>query len=274
MLKTRFLVAALLLPIGLAAIYFGGFPYYALVSFFLVIAAYEYVRMFRAGGLRPAGVLVMGGVLLFVFGRIFYDFDNAPLMLTAVLLASIVYHLFAFERGCQQSGTDYGVTLAGILYLGWIGAYLISLRKLPLGEWWMLLVLPSIWMVDSGAYLVGSRFGRHKLSPRLSPRKTWEGYFGGVVAGILGGALLAAVWQSLVAPGSLITLERGAVLGLALGLLTIFGDLGESMFKRQFGLKDSGNILPGHGGAFDRIDSWLWGGVIGYYVIVFFTHYT
>jgi phosphatidate cytidylyltransferase len=114
---------------------------------------------------------------------------------------------------------------------------------------------------------VGSRIGRHKMTKRLSPKKSWEGYFGGVVAGVLGGAALAALIQTLAAPGGSITWERGGWLGLALAVLTTLGDLGESMMKRQVGVKDSGDLLPGHGGVFDRIDSWLWAGVIGYYLI-------
>jgi phosphatidate cytidylyltransferase len=122
-------------------------------------------------------------------------------------------------------------------------------------------------MADSGAYIIGKRWGRHMLSPRLSPKKTWEGYWGGVAAGTLGGALFAYLWSFL---GSPVRLLEGAGLGLILALLTIFGDLGESMFKRQVGVKDSGTILPGHGGVFDRIDSWLWAAVIAYYIIHIF----
>lgn len=267
MLKQRVLVSILLLPIGIAAIYAGDFPYYALVSLFMSLAAWEYVTIFRAGGLAPSGAIVILGALALVVGRAVDDFSSAPLLLSLVVLSAMVYHLVAYERGCDHAGTDYGVTLAGVLYLGWIGAYLISMRKLPDGNWWLLTVLPTVWVADSGAYFVGSRFGRHKLSPRLSPKKTWEGYWGGVLTAVLAGAGLAALWSSFGLAAGAITPLRGALLGLIVSSTSVFGDLGESMFKRQVGFKDSGNLLPGHGGIFDRIDSWLWAGVIGYYLI-------
>jgi phosphatidate cytidylyltransferase len=131
-----------------------------------------------------------------------------------------------------------------------------------------LLVLSAVWIADSGAYFIGRAFGKHKLSPRLSPKKTWEGYLGGVLTGTIGTALMALLFMNLAGPDTTIALWKGALLGLILSVLTTLGDLGESMFKRQVGVKDSSNLIPGHGGVFDRIDSWLWAVAIGYYVIV------
>jgi phosphatidate cytidylyltransferase len=207
-------------------------------------------------------------VLLLVAGRAFNSFESGPWMISLLILAAMTYHLVAYERGQDQPGTNFAVTLSGIFYLGWIGAYLISLRDLPDGFWWELLVLPVVWIADSGAYFIGRSLGKHKLSPRLSPKKTWEGYIGGVVTGTLGAGLLAYLWGLLGAPASTITVSNGLLLGLIISLTTTLGDLGESMIKRQVGIKDSSNLIPGHGGVFDRIDSWLWAGVIGYYVII------
>jgi phosphatidate cytidylyltransferase len=271
MLLKRVLVVVLLLPVGLAAIYLGGLTFTGLIALIMVLAAREYVTLFRASGQEPSRVLVLGGVLLIVLGRSYNGFESGALMISLLLLASMAHHLFRYERGRDHSGTDFGVTVAGFLYIGWIGAYLVSMRALPEGIGWLLLVLLAVWFVDSGAYLIGSRYGRRSLSKRLSPRKTWEGYLGGVAFGIFGGALFGAIIMSLSAPDTAITPVRGAILGLLMGSFTILGDLGESMIKRQAGLKDSGNLLPGHGGVFDRIDSWLWAGVIGYYAILLFT---
>ncbi len=188
-------------------------------------------------------------------------------MISLVILLSMTYHLVAYERGRDQAGTDFGVTLGGIFYIGWIGAYFISLRSLPEGQWWMLVVLAGVMLADSGAYFIGRKFGRHKLAPRLSPKKTWEGYFGGIIIGVPLTALLAALIQMGVGTASGITPLRGMLVGLVMALVPTLGDLGESMIKRQMGVKDSGNILPGHGGAFDRIDAWLWAVVIGYYMV-------
>ena len=268
MLVKRLLVTIILLPVGMAAILAGGWYLTALVAVFMCLAAWEYVELFRAGGLRPTGVLVIGGTLILLLGRNFNGFDSAAWMISLVILLSMTYHLVAYERGRDQAGSDFAVTVAGIFYIGWFGAYFISLRNLPEGKWWILIVLPAVWFADAGAYFIGKRFGRHKLSPRLSPNKTWEGYLGGIIAGVLLTALFAAIWRVGAGPNSAITPLRGALVGLVMGIFPTLGDLGESMIKRQMEVKDSGNLLPGHGGAFDGIDSWLWAVVLGYYMIL------
>lgn len=268
MFLKRFLVAAVLLPIGIAFIIWGEWAYAAFVAVVLTLAAGEYVRLFRASGVQPAGVLVVGGAFLLPIARRWNGFESTPELITLLILLSMTYHLVAYERGRNQAGSDFGVTVAGILYLGWIGAYLVSLRDLPGGQWWVLLAIPAIWFADGAAYFIGSRFGRHKLSPRLSPKKTWEGYFGGILCGVPITVLLAWLWQRWAGAELPIWLGGAALLGLAQSVLPTLGDLGESMIKRQAGVKDSSNLLPGHGGIFDRIDSWLWGGVIGYYLVL------
>lgn len=268
MLAKRLLVTIILLPVGVAAILAGGWYLTALIAIFMCLAAWEYSILFHTGGLQPASALVVGGTLILLIGRNVNGFESAPWMISLVILLGMTYHLVAYERGRDQAGTDFAVTLAGVIYIGWFGAYFISLRNLPDGKWWILVVLPAIWFADAGAYFVGKRFGRHKLCPRLSPKKTWEGYLGGILAGVLLTTLLATIWRFGAGPDSAITPLRGALVGLVMGIFPTLGDLGESMIKRQVGVKDSGNVLPGHGGAFDRIDSWLWAVVIGYYMIL------
>jgi phosphatidate cytidylyltransferase len=268
MLLKRVLVAIVLLPIGLAAIIAGGWYLTALVAVFMGLAAWEYVTLFRSAGLRPAGILVIVGTLLFVLIRNINGFESAPWMISLFILLSMTYHLVSYERGRDQAGTDFAITLGGMFYIGWIGAYFISLRNLPEGMWWILVVLPAVWFADSAAYFIGKRFGRHHLSPRLSPKKTWEGYLGGIIVGVLLTAGFTALLQTWAGPDSAITPLKGALVGLIMGILPTLGDLGESMIKRQVGVKDSGKLLPGHGGAFDRVDSWLWAVVIGYYMVL------
>lgn len=270
MLAKRLLVAIILLPIALFIIHLGGPVFNAAVTILLGVTAWEYVRLFRASGLHPASLLAVGGVVLLAVGRALNGFESAPLTLTLLVLASIAYHVLAYERGASQAGTDFSVTMSGAVYAGWLGAYLISIRDMPDGKWWLLVVLPSVWLADSGAYFLGQRFGRHPFSPLVSPKKTWEGYVGGMIFGTLGGGILATIWSLGAGPGTAITLWTGAFLGFVLTVFTPLGDLGESMIKRQAGVKDSGTFLPGHGGAFDRIDSWLWAAPIGYYVIFWF----
>lgn len=267
MLRQRALVAVILLPIGLALIYLGDWAFAVFVALILGLAAWEYARIFKNGGFSPADIIVIGGVVILAVGRAWNGFGSADWLISLLILASMTYHLIAYERGRDQAASDFAITISGIFYIGWLGAYLISLRDLPNGMWWVLIVLPAVWLADSGAYFVGRAIGNHKFSPRLSPKKTWEGYLGGVVVGTLGAAILALIWD-LIQPGVVTTLQ-GGMIGLILSLVTTLGDLGASMVKRQFGVKDSSNLIPGHGGVFDRIDSWIWAGVIGFYIVQF-----
>ncbi len=265
MLSKRVLVALVLLPVGLAFIFWGARPFAVLVAVIVALAAFEYARLFRQGSFAPAVWLLVPGAALLAWVHTVGGYA-APL-LVLLLFAVAAHFLASYERGNDRAGTDFAITVNGILYFGLLGAYLARLRALPGGAWWLLVVLPAVWGADSAAYFVGRRFGRHALSPRLSPRKTWEGYFGGILGGILVGAALAAAYGPWlhVQPG--IQTWHGVLLGGVLSVVTPLGDLTESMFKRQFGVKDSGRLLPGHGGVWDRIDSWLWAAPLGYYLI-------
>lgn len=264
MLVSRLKVVILIIPIGIAIIALGGWPYTLLVTALLAIAAWEYWRLFNNGGYTPSVHILVGGVGFLALSRAVLGFEYSGLILTTLILLSMAYHTFKCEGGCPTPAVDFTITLAGLFYLGWLGSYLISLRYLPQGLWWVLLTIPAIWIGDAGAYLIGRNFGKHKLAPRVSPNKTIEGYFGGLVFTTLGGLLLAALWR-LRFPE--LTLLHGLVIGAALGVLAPFGDLGESMLKRQFKVKDTSQILPGHGGILDRMDSWLWGAAISFYLI-------
>jgi phosphatidate cytidylyltransferase len=270
MLADRVKVTLILLPIGLVVFYIGGIVYVLAMALVLGLAANEYASLFRVGGMQPSAVLVVLGTVALALSRAWNAFESAPWILTLVIMATMGYHLMMYERGRPEAGTDFAITLSGIIYFGWLGSYLISLRQMPGGFWWLLLTLGIVWVADSGAYFVGRKLGRHKMSPRLSPKKTWEGFGGGVLGGVIGGILLVLLFQLL--PGSVGEMKvwHGIGLGLVLSLITPLGDLGESMIKRQVGMKDSGKLLPGHGGAWDRIDSWLWACVIGYYLILVF----
>jgi phosphatidate cytidylyltransferase len=268
MLAKRVLVVAILLPVGLLIIFMGGWVFAGFVALVLGLAAWEFGQLFRVSGFQPAIAVLALGAAGIALGRAFDGFTSAPWILALLVLVTMTYHLIAYERGRDQAGTDFAVTLAGWVYLGWLGAYLISIRDLPEGQWWLLTVLPSVWLADSGAYFIGRSLGRHKLSPRLSPKKTWEGYLGGIVAGTAGTVGLVALWGVWAGPAFAITQPQAALLGFLLSSITTLGDLGESMIKRQAGAKDSSNLLPGHGGVFDRIDSWLWAAPIGYYFLI------
>ena len=266
----RTLTALGLAAVGLPAIIFGGVFYFLLIAIILAGSAWEYVRMFRAVHYEPNLIITVGSVLVLVTARFLFPQAAISLLVLSVLLAMAV-HIVAFERGRDQAPVDFAVTVAGVVYLGWLGSYLLDLRQLPQGGWWLMVVLPIIWGGDTGAYAIGSAYGRHKMTPRLSPKKSWEGYFAGLFTSVIVGAFFSYAFSSLDPRplAGLITPLQGGFLGLVIGALAPLGDLGESMFKRQGGLKDSSNIFPGHGGFFDRIDSWIWGAALGYFIIQF-----
>ena len=263
----RLITSLILLAVGMPALLFGGVPFFILMGFFIVMAAYEYVMLFHAAQIEPSKWITVGGVFLILVARDFFP-KFASATFSALLLAALAYHMIAYERGRDKAALDFAATAGGLAYLGWVGAYLLDLRNLPNGGWWVFLVLPSVWMADSGAYSIGAAYGRRKLAPRLSPRKSWEGYLTGIFTGTLYGGFFAfaySTWGPLE-----ISIWQGIVFGLVLSVIAPLGDLGESLFKRPVGIKDSGNLIPGHGGAFDRLDSWLWAAVIGYYYIQWF----
>ena len=265
-MRQRVLTALAMGLVGLPAVVSGGFFYFLVVSVLLAGAAWEYVRLFHIVNYEPQPIIVIGGVFLIAFARAFFVEAAVP-ALVFLIMGALTFHLIAFERGRDKAALDFCVTVGALVYLGWIGAYLLDLRNLPEGGWWLMLVLPCVWFADTGAYYIGSAYGRHKMSPRLSPKKSWEGYFAGIVLAVCGGAFLTYAYTAWGGLTGEIVLWQGAVLGLMIGALAPLGDFGESMFKRQSSIKDSSNVFPGHGGFFDRIDSWLWAAVIGCYYI-------
>ena len=271
MLRERLLVTLLLLPILIWILARGGWLFAGAVALVLGLAAAEYGLLFRNAGLRPSLQLLVIGVAMLVLARAGLTLEWQALSLTGLTLMALTWHLLDYERGALHSATDFAVTVSGLLYLGWIGGYLVLLRSLPEGQWWILIALPAVWIADSAAYLVGSWKGKHPLTPRLSPKKTWEGYLAGVLFGGAAGVGLAGLWRIGAGPDSALTVVRGLVVGGLVAILSPLGDLGISMIKRQMKVKDTGTLFAAHGGALDRLDSWLWAGVLGYYMVGWLT---
>jgi phosphatidate cytidylyltransferase len=253
-LRTRALTAIVLLPIVIGCIYLGDWLFFALVVLLLTVAEVEFCRLMTRDGFRPALAFGIGMVLLFLVDAYRPTLGLLKPGMALAVLGSLAWQLF-HRQGSPIA--DWALTVTGGLYLGLCGACLIELRSLGDGLWWTLTTVFSIMFADTGAYFIGRALGRHKLAPKLSPGKTWEGYLGGVIVGSLVTALLASVWR--------IGAVHGLVLGLLIAILAPLGDLAISMIKRHVGVKDSSNLIPGHGGALDRVDSILWAAVIGYY---------
>lgn len=267
MLRTRLLTAAVLIPIAVYCTYLGGLPFLALVALLLTLAEVEFCRLMVRDGFRPALAFGVGLVWILLLDAQLPALELLQPGVVLVLLGSLAWQL-SHRQGSPVA--DWALTVAGGLYLGLCGASVIGLRALDEGLWWTLTAVFAIISADSGAYLVGRAWGRHKLAPTLSPGKTWEGYTAGVLVGGLVAALLASFWRIEASAGTTTSGVHGLILGLLIATIAPLGDLAISMIKRQVGVKDTGSILPGHGGALDRVDSILWAAVIGYYYVLWF----
>ncbi len=270
MLRTRLFTAVVLVPFVVYCIYQGGMLFLALVVLLLTLAEVEFCSLMARDGFRPALAFGIGMVWLFLLDAQFSTLRLLRPGMALILLGSLAWQLF-HRQGSPVA--DWALTVVGGLYLGLCGSCLIGLRGLqPDGLWWTMTVVLAIMLADSGAYCVGQAVGRHKWAPTLSPGKTWEGYVAGVITGGLMTALLASLWHTRVGAVTAVNgVQHGLILGLLIGIFAPLGDLAVSMIKRQVGVKDSSDLIPGHGGALDRVDSVLWAAVIGYYYVWLFT---
>ncbi len=268
MLRERLLTVVVLMPIIAVLLIAGGWPYALGVALALAVGGIEFVSLMRKGNYRPFGVILVSTIVLIVLAQAAGVMDQAlEPGLAALLIISMTAMLAAYGDGDKIPVVNFGLTVGGALYIGWLGAHLVALRQLPEGLYWSLVVIPAIVAADSTAYVVGRWRGRHKLAPVVSPHKTWEGYVGGALGAAVFGAFCAAL-AALLTPH--IRVLDGALIGLLVGLISPVGDLGMSTVKRMVGAKDASHILPGHGGVLDRIDSVLVGVTIGFYYIVLF----
>lgn len=231
-------------------IYAGGAWYSLLVFLLAVIGHFEFMRM---SGIRPFGVAGFLGYIL-VVGILWPSLTfsawltiSTPDLVITVLLLLLIYSVL---RKNQFHIEHVALTVVGALYIGFGFSYMAATRNLPDGLMLTILVILGIWATDSGAYFVGKAIGKNKLWPQISPNKTVEGSLGGLAASVL---------VVLVVNALLGSLSLAQVFGIALvaGIAGQLGDLVESGFKRHFGVKDSGQLIPGHGGVLDRFDSFL-----------------
>lgn len=219
------------------------------VGVIALLNASELFTMVAPGNaaLRIYGVLATGAVYASTVVPSGYDLRLVP---TLTVVAGMLFNL-AKPEPIDTAGQRIGWTVAGPLYIGLLMGLLAQLFTLPHGSGWVLLTLTSAFLSDTGGYFAGRAFGKHKLAPRVSPKKTWEGTLGGL-AGALVGALVAHFGYMPSLP--LVHAVTVALLAAAVGQA---GDLCESLIKRSMQVKDSGDMLPGHGGFLDRTDAMM-----------------
>jgi phosphatidate cytidylyltransferase len=261
----RELAAAIAIPIVLAVLFLASpIAFNLLVAAVVLAALWEFYRLAEKTGLPVAKTVgIVAGAAALLWWELFwgYDVDPAQTGIT-VVLASLLVFVFLASLAPLFAKVDLpaalggaGGTVFGVLSIALPATAMCFLRIVSPQA--VLLLFLLVWGCDSFAYYTGKNFGKHKLAPRVSPNKTWEGTIGGLVGGTLIGAA-AGTWWVFPELGPL----RGALAGALATSAGQLGDLVESMWKRGAGVKDSGTFLPGHGGFYDRIDSLLYAGPV------------
>lgn len=267
----RIITGTIITFIVLACVIAGGIPLMLLVMYVAYIGSKEYVNILQKKGFRPFLKLIILADICFVILTAFKRFDLVPVVLT---LGTIGAFTIVLCKGRQPYIANVATTILGFVYGGWLPCYVLLLRQLNQdslgffsirmnsGLGFMLLLFCTILMTDVGGYVFGSKFGKTPLAPVVSPKKTVEGAIGGsllaITAAMLIGYVIHIEWyQSLIA-------------GLLITVFAQIGDLAESLIKRDAGVKDSGNSLPGHGGFLDRADSYLFSTPVAYFYFNYF----
>jgi len=266
MLKKRVITALWGILFLIAAIWFDKpLPWFTvLVAIYGLAAAFEFYKVVTTSKVSPLTYFGLIWTLLFIVSpHCSYD-SLIPILLTSAVILPLIYLLFRQRK--EEAFAGWAWTIAGIFYLGWLLSYLVALRGLDDGRNWVFFALLTTFGSDTIAFFVGRALGRHRLAPQISPSKTWEGAIGGVFGAIIV-SLLFTLPTALSVP---LNYGQAIILGLLVSILGQLGDLVESLFKRNMGVKDSGKLLPGHGGALDRIDSIVFAGVVVYYYVLSF----
>ncbi len=257
-LRARSLTSILVVLVAMVVVYS---PPWLLTLVLLILGTVGVSEMYGLLGGKTAPLPLPLGLVLVSLLVLSAASSSLNLLDASAFLAGAVPLAWAMRCGPRPGGLQlWAFSAVGALYVGWPLAHVELLRHLPEGQAWVVLAIACTWATDTGAYLCGSLFGRTKLAPSISPGKTIEGGLGGLTLT----AFVAVVTAPLV--GLDLRAGMAAVLGLGLSVVGQVGDLAESYIKRVAGAKDSGRLLPGHGGLLDRIDGLLWVVVATYYL--------
>lgn len=268
MLLYRVLSAIVGIPVLLYLVWYGGMPLLTLISIIAGLGIWEINRLWNKMnvGMWLPGALA-SGILMVISSYLENGISlgtvhlNGGFLLGAVVFFALIINIFYLVKSYPKfTFTDMAVTVFSSLYVGWLIAHLLYLRQLSSGFHFVVLVLAATWSTDTFAYFVGMNFGKRKLAPVLSPNKSVEGAVGGVLGSVIASILIGYLNPQMPISGY-------AIVGTLIGTIGQIGDLAESALKRMAGVKDSGNIIPGHGGILDRFDSLLLTAPVAYYFI-------
>ncbi len=266
-MKARVISACVLVPVVVLSAIYGGLPFLFVVLIICGFSAWEFGRIFdQHDGIRTPLILLVLSVLVLILARWFIGINASHRTLTFCIMAAMLCGTILCEKDVPKSALSFVVLTTGMVYIGWLGGYMISLRQLPDGEIKFLMVICMVWANDVGAFFVGSAIGKHKMFKIVSPKKSWEGFFGGMLF-----TMLASVLAQLLIPPvhNIVNILQILILSTAVSISGPLGDYGESMIKRCYNVKDSSNLIPGHGGFFDRFDSCFFAMPVAYYVFEF-----
>ena len=256
-LTQRLVSAVILATIVLAITYSGSIPFALLVAFGSAILCWEWAKMVR--GTDFDELLVIHAITVLIACGL-----TVSGHLGAAALLLLVGPAMKFAFTADREAKSLGISLLGVPYIGLPVIAMIWLRDDPsYGYYAILYLFITVWTVDIFAYISGRSFGGPKFAPRISPKKTWSGFIGGVSAGAIAGALFGAY----IGNTSLVII---GVVSLVIGVISQLGDLFESAFKRHFNIKDASNLIPGHGGLFDRVDGLMFGAVVAALIAFYF----
>ena len=264
MLKQRVITGVLGVFLIILAIWFGDPWFSVLIAAATLAGTYEFYHMANFDRREPLLYLGLLWALALVLSPHYRNTDLLPIVITATMLISLIWLLCRSPR--EKAFRNWAWTIVGALYVGWMLSYWLNLCSLADGRSWVYLAMLTIFANDTGAFFIGRVRGRHKLVPAISPAKTWEGAIGGLISAILG-VIVIAIILNLISPFTF-KYWQIILLGFLVSLFAQLGDLVESLLKRNMGMKESGNLLPGHGGILDRLDSLIFVGAVVYYYVV------
>ena len=257
----------------LSCVIAGGIPLMLLVLYVTYIGSKEYVSILEKKGFKPFLHLIILADICFVILTALKRFDLVPVVLTFGTIGAFSLVLW---KGRQPYIANVATTILGFIYGGWLPCFIILMRqinqdslgffsiKMSAGLGFLVLMFFTILMTDVGAYIIGSKYGKRPLAPVVSPKKTVEGAIGGSVAAVIAALII----------GYFIHIEwyQSLIGGLLITTFAQIGDLAESLIKRDAGVKDSSNVLPGHGGFLDRTDSYIMTIPVVYYYLQYFVN--
>lgn len=261
---TRMLTGFIMGTIAMVCIMLGGIPLLLMLAVIIFFASKEYVKILEHKGFYPSLKIILASEALLA---VITYFDRTDLVAGALTLCTFAAFMWVLFRGRQPYIANVATTLLGFVYCGYFPLQLQLLRDSSSVEFhdglgFVVMMFTAILLTDVGCYYAGTKFGKHKLAPVVSPNKTIEGSIGGMISAIIGACIV----------GHVIDVEwyMSAIAGLLCTIFAQIGDLCESLIKRDAGVKDSGNSLPGHGGFLDRCDSFIFTIPVMYYFCKYF----